>query len=515
MKQHLSISLFTAILLSSNGFANDTSAERFEKLEKEMAALHAELNALKEENTKLSSQLAKPLSTDTKSLPSLSASIEDLQDQVSTINKKTNGNNLKWGVDFRTSADNLNYTMANGTKARNDAVFSNRLWLNMKYTANKNLSFQGQLAYNKLFGQRTMLNSQNGAMDSFDWVSSENKQDDTLRVRSVSMEYTNDNFLGMNIPWSWGIGRRPSTNGELINYRDDDKPSFPLGSIINAEFDGGNIKFNLDKITGLEGSSIKFAAGRGMTNAEPRFSAAPYSNSSLSDARNISLYGINLIPYKTSKIETEVQYTHGNNLIDVTNTGYDQSGKFTQANYNPALQSLGALQLGSAFVSVHEIGNGISNYWDNSLVFISGSMSKTAPNGGQMMLGSTDSKAGYSYWIGTQMPSLISEKGKWGLEFNHGSEYWRPFTYAEDTMIGSKIAARGDAYEIYFTEPLLDALSFQLRYTYINYNYTGSNGFFGPSGAPIRISDIPASSDLAGAVVNKAQDIRAYLRYRF
>ena len=114
------------------------------------------------------------------------------------------------------------------------------------------------------------------------------------------------------------------------------------------------------------------------------------------------------------------------------------------------------------------------------------------------------------------MPSIISEKGRWGVEFNHGSKYWRSFTYGEDTAIGSKIAARGDAYELYFTEPLTTALSFQLRYTYIDYDYSGSNGFFGSqSGTPMKISNIPSTTDLAGVVVDKAQDIRAYIRYKF
>jgi hypothetical protein len=139
------------------------------------------------------------------------------------------------------------------------------------------------------------------------------------------------------------------------------------------------------------------------------------------------------------------------------------------------------------------------------------------PNG---MLGSTDSQTGYSYWIGTQFPSLISDEGRWGIEFNHGSKYWRPITYGEDTIIGSKIAARGDAYEMYFTEPLVkDILTFQLRYTYIDYKYSGSNGFFGSqTGTPMTISNsmiIPGMGDIAGSIVDKAQDIRAYIRYKF
>jgi hypothetical protein len=151
----------------------------------------------------------------------------------------------------------------------------------------------------------------------------------------------------------------------------------------------------------------------------------------------------------------------------------------------------------------------------------------------------------------------VTENGKLGLEYNHGSKYWRPFTYAEDTMIGSKLAARGDAYEAYFTYQLTDALSAQLIYTKIDYDYTGSNGFFGNfSGNAIKISDIKEGAgmfdqmaqagviqhqdqagivgDLMGAgltqeqaqgvlmakgmssqVVESAQDFRFYLRYRF
>ena len=124
---------------------------------------------------------------------------------------------------------------------------------------------------------------------------------------------------------------------------------------------------------------------------------------------------------------------------------------------------------------------------------------------------------GYSYWVGLQMPSLVSEEGRFGLEFNHGSQYWRSFTYAEDTLIGSKMAVRGNAYEAYFTEPLIDdILSLQIRYTYLDYDYAGSNGFFGStSGAPTSIDDIAKDGVISGNTVESAQDIRVYLRYRY
>jgi len=75
-------------------------------------------------------------------------------------------------------------------------------------------------------------------------------------------------------------------------------------------------------------------------------------------------------------------------------------------------------------------------YFSDVKVFGSYAYSETKPYDGKMMLGSAAEETGTSYWFGTQLP--VTDEGKLGLEYNHGSQYWRPFTYAEDTMIGSK-----------------------------------------------------------------------------
>jgi len=509
MKQRILGSVITAALLTTNGFSDDSLMQRFEKMEREMAALKAELESIKAENSRLSTQLSAPQNTDSKQAPSTTANInetlEDIQDQISSINKKTNGDNLKFGVDFRTSLDNIRYKMADGSTQKNDALFSNRLWLNMGYAANKNISFTGQLAYNKIFGERAKT-TQNPAMEGFDWVSGESAYDDTLRVRSAYFLYTDDELAGLEIPWTFSIGRRPSTEGHLINFRDDVKTSSPLAHAINVEFDGASAKFGMEELTGLSGSYFKLCAGRGMSEAEPRFSSAPYTGNGSSKTNNIDMAGIIVVPYDDKQYSTGFQYTYANNLIDQEAPGGN-------------METVGGLHTATAFAMINGIGDGWSEFLDDSLIFISGAMSKTDPykgSGKQGMLGSFDSQTGYSYWIGTQFPSLISEEGRWGIEFNHGSNYWRPLTYGEDTMIGSKIAARGDAYEVYFTEPLVDdILTFQLRYTYINYDYSGSNGFFGSiTGTPMSM-DQAIAAGVGASVVDKAQDIRAYLRYKF
>jgi hypothetical protein len=510
MKQKILGSVVAAALLSTTVIADDTLMQRFDKMEKEMASLKAEISTLKAEKAAAAKAplVAAPSGEKTvvASNADVAKELDDIKDQLSEMNKKTFGNNLKFGVDFRTSYDNIEYKMANGDKYENDGLFTNRLWLNMNYAATKNLSFTGQLAYNKTFGQRAAPEQAgSNGMDGFDWVSSESAYDDTLRVRSAYFFYQDDELAGLDMPWTFSVGRRPSTEGHLINLRDDVKAASPLAHTVNVEFDGASAKFGTEELIGLEGSYFKFCAGRGMSEAEPRFVSTPYAGEQ-SQTNTIDMGGIIIVPYDDKQYSTGFQYTYANNLIDQT------------SQIDPSMKTVGGLHTATAFGMVNGIGDGWADFLDDTLIFVSGAMSKTDPyaNGNGGMLGSYESQTGYSYWIGTQFPSLISDEGRWGAEFNHGSNYWRPITYGEDTLIGSKIAARGDAYELYFTEPLVDdILSFQLRYTYINYDYSGSNGFFGSTtGTPMSMGDAVAFG-AGGMVVDKAQDIRAYLRYKF
>lgn len=158
----------------------------------------------------------------------------------------------------------------------------------------------------------------------------------------------------------------------------------------------------------------------------------------------------------------------------------------------------------------------------DTTIFGSYAFSKTEPNNNQVgsfaggtttgMLGSQDKKTGHSFYVGVQIPGFF-EKDKIGFEYNHGSKYWRSFTYGEDTLVGSKLATRGDAYEMYYNLPLLGKnLTAQIRYTYIDYDYTGSDMFFGSTGTPMKISDVAA---MGQPVVDKAQNLRLSLRYRY
>jgi len=440
-------------------------------------------------------------------LNALESELADVKHKLKKQSKKINkvkahdaGDNIKWGVDLRTGIDNINYDLANGQSAGKSDLMSLRLWLNMAYAADQHNVFKGQLSMNKAFGA-DFASPENRTFSlggQFDWTGNEALTDNSLKVRQAYWLYFGDTAFGADIPWTFSLGRRPSTGGFLANLREDDGAQSPLGHLINVEFDGLSSKLDLSNVTGVPGMSIKLCMGKGSQNASPLFASAT-SYAKGNQITDVDLAGFIFEPYNDGQFIVKTTVYRGFNVPG-------QNGIPKQEN--------GTLSIGqSAFVTTGDMdGAGISvlvdgltdeGYLADAKIFGSFAWTKSNPNTtGGGMFGKQDSQTGTSYWFGAQLP--VDEKGVLGVEYNHGSQYWRPFTYSEDTMIGSKLATRGNALEAYFTYQLTDALSAQVRYTKIDYEYTGSNGFFGNlSGNAQKISDIKKGAQTFSALGGK------------
>ena len=410
--------------------------------------------------------------------------------QISKVNKLANKDNIKWDIDFRTSYDALNYKTAS-EDSHSNGVYSNRLWLGMGYAPSSTMFFKGQLSFNKAFGAD---DGQRGSgYDTFDWVVNESLTDDTIKLREAYWLWSPT--VG-GFPTTLSVGRRPSTNGYLINLRDDDKAKSPMGHIINMEFDGASASIALDRY--ISGMSLKLCLGRGLTNAKAKFDRDDLDYSTDSDSLdNMDLMGVIFKVYNDGQYSLMTNYYRGFSVI-----GLDASDPAA-----PVMSTFGDMDGAVISGKIEGIGDEINDFLDETIIFASFAQSQTRPTN-KPMLGSSHDETGTSYWLGMQTPNLTG--GKFGLEYNHGSKYWRPFTYGEDTMIGSKMAVRGSAYEAYWTQPIIDKVfSMQIRYTYLDYEYTGSNDFFGDDGAPVDIQHAD------GGEVATAEDIRVYFRYRY
>ncbi len=535
MKKIVTLSLVTALAITSTHAMSNS-------------ALTAKLNALETELADVKKDLAKQ------------------NTKINKVKAHDANDNIKWGVDLRTSIDNINYDLANGTTKGNDSLLGMRLWLNMAYAPDSHNIFKGRLSMNKAFGADFGGRS-HGMGQMFDWTGNTALSDSHLKVSEAYWLYLGDNLFGADMPWTFSVGRRPSTSGFLANLREDDPASSPLGHIINVEFDGFSSKLDLSNITGVPGMTFKVCVGRGSSSATPLFeTATTYAEDAL---ENIDLAGFIFEPYNDGQFIVKTNWFKAFDLpgMDMAmnpNTGMPvtdpDTGHFTYAP--TGFNQYGDIQ--GAAISVLVDGLTEDGYFADAKVFGSFAWSKTEPDAGSMMLGSADDETGTSYWFGAYLPvGEGAEYGTVGLEYNHGSQYWRPFTYAEDTMIGSKLAARGDAWEANYTYQITDALSAQVRYTDISYDYTGSQGFFGNySGGANSIDDMKAGAagwdqmtggtgdptdpatvgqvvgalmgqgmdqqtametagQMAGAkallpnIVEAAQDFRFYLRYKF
>jgi hypothetical protein len=294
----------------------------------------------------------------------------------------------------------------------------------------------------------------------------------------------------------------------------------------------------------------------------------------------VDMAGFIFVPYDDGQYAVKTTWYRGKNVPGMTGTMTIDTDATTPSGLGLSAQDWGMNTMGdmdgmAISFKVDGIGDGINDFLDETTFFASYAMSKSHPDsnanpgmtmnftgaaagafmgmpaanqqammgmmstltgksvaalqnefmttGGMTsgsMMGSDESETGSSIWLGVNMPNLTG--GRFGLEYNKGDEYWRPFTYGEDTMAGSKLATRGTAIEAYWSQPLIsDAFSMQVRYTSIKYDYTGSNGFFGAGGSSYSMEDSKTLNQLFGMMnagydpVESAQDLRVYFRYRY
>ena len=428
----------------------------------------------------------------------LEAKIKKLENQIAELKKivfknrdKVNpisaNDHIYWGIDLRSSLDFIDYKLTNGNKLTNN-VFSNRLILRGFYQAADNLKANFAIEANNIAG---MNGNTNTTYDNSSWTANETPDDNNIRLKEAYFAY----WFGKDNGYMFSAGRRPATEGYPANLREGDSPNSPIAHLVNMEFDG--ISFTVtntamsdwsDKFSDW-GSWFKFCAGRGYSPNTGKFSTYPYAknNQKIND-----FAGFVIVPYDDG------QYALWTETLKAWNVKGFKDGNLTD---------VGGYVGFNALFKASGIGDGISDFLDNTNAFISFALSKTLPNNNGE-LGTTDSKTGTSIWIGADMPANEDGNDRFGFNFVHGSKYWRSMTYGEDTLIGSIAATRGDAYEAYYIKTIVPHLTASLRATYIKYNYEGSNAFFGDHGKPVNVSDDKNA-------VKHAMDIRAYIRYKF
>ncbi len=402
-------------------------------------------------------------------------------EMISKVNAQSANDNIKWDIDFRTAYHNLNYKAMDGSSNSNPSLLTSRLWLGMGSKVNEDLFFYGQLATYYNWGAST------GANEDKIWQENSRPNDVDIRLRQAYFVYKFGN--DWDVPMNVSAGRRAATDGFLANHREGTvKPGSPLAHITNMEVDGVMMQFDFDKVL-FPGSYLKVVYGRAHDPVN-RDMPTPYIDLNTADGDNqVDFIVMPMSIYNDGQNNLMAQYS----MI--------MNSKGTRISDSLTKVAAGTTHLAALSYQLDGLNEDI-DFLNDSTLFASAAMSSTNPDHGYRMLGSTENKTGYSFWAGFLFPDQITEGGRFGLEYNYGSKFWTPMTWAEDSTIGSKIATRGNAYEGYWNIPIVGKnFTAQIRYTYLDHHYRANTTCYW---------DNPLEPNL-----DNSQELRAFVRYQY
>jgi hypothetical protein len=530
--------------------------ERLQKMSEEMQAVQKKLDDLEKKNKEKAE------------------AFEEMDDRLNKAELHTATDKIAFGVELRSRADSLHYRdiqMApasftnmffanypagfNGATipqaqaamaamaqagmipptekydADNDIILTNKFRLNMKAKVNNQLSFTGRLAAYKVFGDSTgvQVNQGNLADVTMDGNTASLPHGDTIRLERAYFNYKKD--LGP-VPTNFSLGRRPSTDGpplEYLNYSLEG--GSPLATIINWQFDGASFNMGLEDVTGIPGAALKLCYGVGF---EGDWGNTYTLSNQQPDVDDVHMFGFIATLFDNDVSSAVLNYAHAWDVTDgftgltvmpfIVSENADGTLSFEQntGGYISRLQP--TTEIGDWDALSLLLRTNLSERFDTDIdLFLSGSWSHTDPTRtsqtpyyklmGMGLLnsnGDLKSRDGYMIYLGAVFP--MPWDARFGLEYNYGSKYWFNFTGAEDSLVGSKLAVRGQVYEGYWHQPIFkDNFFATIGVRYYDYDYTGSGN---PMGEPMKISELN-SLNAINPVIDEVWDGYLSLTFRY
>ena len=368
-------------------------------------------------------------------------------------------------------------------KMENTSLYTNRFRLNMRVKATENVEFKGRLAMYKTWGSQELPENVTAfGYPSFDGTAAREPRDSILRVDRAIVNWNN---IGGQPVW-FSIGRRPTTDGPAAQYRMGmDKRLATPTAHMDWPFDGLAVGYAYANLFGMEDwpGRVRFCYGRGFENG------LLFDDGSNIDDTDFA--GLSWDIYKKGNRFAYLESFMVFNAFNYPDFEDDNTEDFFEF-FLGERQNIGDLIHTSAVYQ---------DKWDNLNFFISGGWSHTMPDddtgmfndfladfnnffaGGNLGdIRNTDDEDGYNIWIGARYD--MDDQGlKFGLEYNHGSQYWIAMSPGHDDLYSSKLATRGDVYEAYviWDLPTGDAISkfaktfMRFGVQYYDYDYTGGS----------------------------------------
>ncbi len=377
--------------------------------------------------------------------------------------------------DFRARLDYYSADRVFGSDIDNDTIWTNRFRLNMRVKATENVEFKGRLAMYKTWGNQSAFNDDSGAMyPIFDGNVTRSPAEDSSLY--VDRAFVNWNNIG-GMPMWFSIGRRPTTDGPPAQIRQgtDERMATPM-AFMDWPFDGlsAGYAWNWDE-DALGASRVRFCYGRG-------FEAGLQADDG-TDLDDMDFAGLSWDIMKKGDRFAYIQSFMAFDVIRYPN--FQDTFTNFGASQNPPVGYGPNDNLGDIWHTAGVYQDKVSNF----NYFLAGGFSQSQPDSGSAGMftdpttgqANTDDESGYSFYTGVRYD--MDDIGlKVGGEFNWGSKYWLAMSPGHDEIYQSKLATRGQVYEVYmiYDLPTGEAISkyaktfIRLGYQHYEYDYAGS-----------------------------------------
>ena len=290
----------------------------------------------------------------------------------------------------------------------NDALFTNRLRLNIDAKVSDNVSFTGRLSMYKVFGDSTGVQVFNGQPNTLntDGTTTGVPNSDQLRVERAYFSW--NNIGGSKLYLS--IGRRPSSGGPPMNYRQDElRGGTPSGSLIDYQFDGITVGYKF-----TDNMVWRLCWGLGYESGFGNGNLLKMPQDRLKDTHFL---GANLDLWNSETTLVQATYAHAFNVADGFNglmvlpanplTG-DPVNAPVVMRYTPSA-NLGG---------IHLFGMNVTQRAKSFDFYGSGNLSATRPNGTTTPFGGL---------MSDPFETPVNRKATW---------YWPAFAIISRTMSG-------------------------------------------------------------------------------
>jgi len=372
-----------------------------------------------------------------------------------------------------------------GYDVDNDILRTTRMRLEMKGDVGENVNFYARLAMYKVWGDSTGVQVFNGQPTSINWDGTQSSYPNSDDLIHVDRAFFNWNKIGGTGTFL-SIGRRPSTDGVPVNFRNDEpRGGTPMGSLFNYQFDGITLGYKINDY-----STVRICYGVGFESGWGNGYQLKRPADRLDDA---IFYGVVWDVWDTPSMYVHVIAAHAEDITDgfpaTTIMPFDPiTGEALPPiamRYEPS-GTIGNLDLAGFVITRRD---GPFDYFLSYGWMESDPTDFTSPFGGMFTnpFDTPESESGNMWYMGARY-SFNEQRTKFGLEYNSGSKYWFNFALSEDDFISPKTSTRGDVWEAYLTHRIRDRFIFKLAYIDYQYDYSGSGWLLG---APQKLDSTP------------------------